>query len=51
MILKKYKMANCIPVSIPMESGAKLSKYDEGEQVDANRYRSLVGSLRYHAQG
>ena len=46
-ILKKYKMKNCNPVSTPMESGPKLSKYDEEERVDANRYRSLVGSLRY----
>ena len=45
-ILKKYKMKNCNPVSTPMEPGAKLSKYDEGERVDANRYRSLVGSFR-----
>ena len=30
-ILKKYKMENCNPVSTPMEPGAKLSKYDEGE--------------------
>ena len=40
-------MKNCNPVSTPMEPGAKLSKYDEGERVDANRYQSLVGSLRY----
>ena len=46
-ILKKYKMENCNPVSIPMELGAKLSKFDGGERVDASRYRSLVGSLRY----
>ena len=46
-ILKKYKMTNYNPVSILMEPGEKLSKYDEGERVDANRYRSLVGSLRY----
>ncbi|GMI94511.1 cysteine-rich RLK (RECEPTOR-like protein kinase) 8 [Hibiscus trionum] len=46
-ILKKYKMANCNPVSTPMEPGAKLSKFDEGEHVDASRYQSLVGSLRY----
>ena len=44
-ILKKYKMKNCNPISTPMKPGAKLSKYDEGERVDANRYRSLVGSL------
>ena len=40
-------MKNCNPVSTPMEPVAKLSKYDEGERVDANRYRNLVGSLRY----
>ena len=46
-ILKKYKMENCNPISIPMKPGAKLSKFDGGECVDASRYRSLVGSLRY----
>jgi Reverse transcriptase (RNA-dependent DNA polymerase) len=46
-ILKKYMMTNCNPVSTPMEPGAKLSKFDGGERVDASRYRSLVGSLRY----
>lgn len=46
-ILKKYKMANCNLVSTPMEPGAKLSKFDGGERVDANRYRSLIGSFRY----
>ena len=40
-------MKNCNPVSTPMEPGANLSKYDEGERVDANRYQSLVRSLRY----
>jgi len=35
-ILKKYKMENCNPVSIPMEPGAKLSKFDGGECVDAS---------------
>ena len=30
-----------------MELGTKLSKFVEGDQVDANRYQSLVGSLRY----
>ncbi|XP_039017289.1 secreted RxLR effector protein 161-like [Hibiscus syriacus] len=40
-------MENCNPVSTPMEPSAKLSKFDGGERVDASRYRSLVGSLRY----
>ena len=46
-ILKKNKMDDCNPVSTPMELGAKLSKFEGGDQVDANKYRSLVGSLRY----
>jgi len=46
-ILKKHKMADCNPVSTPMEPGAKLSKFDGGERVDASKYRSLIGSLRY----
>ncbi|XP_061360229.1 secreted RxLR effector protein 161-like [Gastrolobium bilobum] len=46
-ILKKYKMADCNPVSTLMEPGAKLSKFDGGERVNARKYRSLVRSLRY----
>lgn len=46
-ILKKYKMTHCNSVSTPMEPGVKLSKFDGGERVDASKYRSLVGSLRY----
>ncbi|XP_061346732.1 uncharacterized mitochondrial protein AtMg00810-like [Gastrolobium bilobum] len=46
-ILKRFKMADCKPVSTPMEPGSKLSKYDGGDLVDASKYRSLVGSLRY----
>ena len=46
-LLKKFKMNDCKPVSTPIECGAKLSKYDEGEHVDATSFKSLVGSLRY----
>lgn len=46
-ILKKSKMENSNPVVTPMELGTKLSKFEGGEPVDANLYRSLVGSLRY----
>jgi Reverse transcriptase (RNA-dependent DNA polymerase) len=46
-ILKKFKMDECNPVNTPVESGTKLSRYDEGKTVDATLYRSLVGSLRY----
>ncbi|XP_050909324.1 uncharacterized mitochondrial protein AtMg00810-like [Lathyrus oleraceus] len=46
-ILKRYKMESCNPASKPMEPGTKLSKFDGGERVEAGKYRSLVGSLRY----
>ncbi|GKC23422.1 hypothetical protein Tco_1025572 [Tanacetum coccineum] len=40
-------MEYCNPVVTPMELGTKLSKFKGGEPVDTDRYRSLVGSLRY----
>ena len=46
-ILKKFRMDDCNPVSTPVECGVKMSKYDEGERVDATLFKSLVGSLRY----
>jgi Reverse transcriptase (RNA-dependent DNA polymerase) len=46
-ILKKNKMKECNPVATPMKLGTKLSKFDGGDHVDASKYRSLVGSLRY----
>ncbi|XP_070031802.1 uncharacterized mitochondrial protein AtMg00810-like [Nicotiana tomentosiformis] len=46
-ILKKFNMLDCNPVNTPMESGTKLSKFDEGEKVDPTFFKSLVGSLRY----
>ena len=46
-ILKMYKMEDSNPVAIPMELGAKLSKFEGGDRVDPSKFRSLVGSLRY----
>ncbi|XP_058784211.1 uncharacterized mitochondrial protein AtMg00810-like [Vicia villosa] len=46
-ILKRFKMEGCNPISTPMELGAKFSKFDGEECVEANKFRSLVGSLRY----
>lgn len=46
-ILKKFNMFNCNSVNTPMESGTKLSKFDDGEKVDSTLFKSLVGSLRY----
>jgi Reverse transcriptase (RNA-dependent DNA polymerase) len=46
-ILKRFRMENYNPIATPMELGTKLSRYDEGDEVDANLYQNLVGSLRY----
>ncbi|XP_070023415.1 uncharacterized mitochondrial protein AtMg00810-like [Nicotiana sylvestris] len=46
-ILKKFNMLDCNPVNTSIESGTKLSKFDEGEKVDPTFFKSLVGSLRY----
>ena len=40
-------MNDCKPISMPVECGVKLSKHDEGEDVDPIFFKSLVGSLRY----
>ncbi|KAJ4781946.1 polyprotein [Rhynchospora pubera] len=46
-VLKRFNMANCNPVSTPVECGVKLSRHDKGNVIDATLYKSLVGSLRY----
>nr|GEX08177.1 retrovirus-related Pol polyprotein from transposon TNT 1-94 [Tanacetum cinerariifolium] len=46
-ILKRIKMEDCNPVVTPMKLGSKLSEFEGGEPGDAEKYRSLVGSLRY----
>jgi hypothetical protein len=45
--VKRFGMENHNPIATPMELGTKFLRYDEGEEVDANLYRSLVRSLRY----
>ncbi|XP_070018040.1 uncharacterized mitochondrial protein AtMg00810-like [Nicotiana sylvestris] len=45
-ILKKFNMLDYNPVNTPMESGTKLSKFDEGEKVNPVFFKCLVGSLR-----
>jgi len=46
-VLKKFKMFDCNPVNTPMESGMKLSKFEDGEKENPTLFKSLVGSLRY----
>ena len=47
-VLKRFGMANCNPVSTPMENGKRfqaLTNDDEG--VDINEYQAVIGSLVY----
>ncbi|KAK2395153.1 hypothetical protein QL285_056912 [Trifolium repens] len=46
-MFKKFKMDGCMPISISIECGLKLSKCDRAEMVDATDFKSLVGSLQY----
>ena len=40
-------LTDCNPALTPMEERLKLSRDSTMEEVDATRYRCLVGSLRY----
>ncbi|KAA0039327.1 reverse transcriptase [Cucumis melo var. makuwa] len=46
-ILEKFNMINSKLVTTPIEIGTKLSKYEEGDDVDPSYFKSLVGNLRY----
>jgi hypothetical protein len=46
-IMKKFKIAELKPVSIPMSSTASLGPDEDGEAVDQREYRSMIGSLLY----
>jgi hypothetical protein len=46
-ILEQAGMSGCNPCYVPMENKLKLSKVDKSSLVDATKYRSVIGSLRY----
>jgi hypothetical protein len=48
-LLTKTNMINCRPVSTPMSSSDKISKYDGSplSSDDTTLYRSTVGALQY----
>jgi len=46
-LLERGGMADCKPCATPMEERLKLSKHSTAAKVDATRYRSIVGGLRY----
>ncbi|KAL0540756.1 hypothetical protein IC582_020770 [Cucumis melo] len=41
-ILEKFNMMNSKPVAIPIETGTKLSKHEEGDDVDPSYFKSLL---------
>ena len=46
-MLFKYGMADCKPISMPLDQNLKL-RADEGQVLeDATMYRKIVGSLIY----
>ncbi|XP_010507036.1 PREDICTED: zinc finger BED domain-containing protein RICESLEEPER 2-like [Camelina sativa] len=46
-ILEEAGMRDCNRTLTPMESGLKLSKAEEEEDIDATSYRKNIGCLRY----
>nr|GEY24548.1 retrovirus-related Pol polyprotein from transposon TNT 1-94 [Tanacetum cinerariifolium] len=46
-ILKKFDMAECDPVVIPMAHGTKFSKFEGGDRVDADNFKSTPGYVFY----
>ena len=46
-LLNKFGMADCNPLSTPMEQNLKLTSKEGNEFEDATKYRQLVGSLIY----
>ncbi|GBO26806.1 Retrovirus-related Pol polyprotein from transposon RE2 [Araneus ventricosus] len=47
-LLKKYKMLDCNPISIPIETKATAATFEKGNPFNGP-YRELVGSLLYLA--
>lgn len=47
VLLRRFNMASCKSVTIPLIPNEKLKKDDGGKKVDASIYRTLVASLLY----
>jgi hypothetical protein len=46
-MLKRFGMEDCKPVTTPMQTSCKLSKYNDSKSTDQRKYRSMIGSLLY----
>nr|GFA23202.1 copia protein [Tanacetum cinerariifolium] len=42
-MLKKFGLEDSKPMKTPMSSDTKLTKYEECESVDSNKYRGMIG--------
>jgi hypothetical protein len=47
-IVEQCQMKGCNPVDTPMEQCVKAMTARPGTKKDVTRYRSIIGSLRYH---
>ncbi|TYK22150.1 putative mitochondrial protein [Cucumis melo var. makuwa] len=45
-ILEKFNMMNSKPVATLIETGTKLSKHEEGDDVDPSYFKILVGKFK-----
>lgn len=46
-MLKKFKMEECAPISTPMVTGCKLSKYDGSPEENQTLHMSMIDNLLY----
>ena len=46
-VLRRFRMEDCKPMSIPMITNWKKLHASEGELVDPTLFRQLIGSLMY----
>jgi hypothetical protein len=46
-IVRKFKMEDSKAMKTPMSTTTALDGDEEGEHVDQNEYRSMIGSLLY----
>jgi hypothetical protein len=46
-VLERFGMENSNAVCSPMVTGTKLSKHDQGNEVDSTQFKQIIGSLMY----
>jgi hypothetical protein len=46
-MLNRFRMEDCKPITIPMQTNCKLRKYDDSKSIDQRKYKSMIGSLLY----